>query len=144
MTMSSPNRLRHVLDKLAVEPPGTKTSLLRSLLPEIERALASGKAWRQVWQRLAEEGLEIIYKTFHRLLRRVRKKSGVTAAPSGKSFELTNPNIVDTAPTSEHGSLANLRRVEANRPGLHSQPKSLDELVHGRTASNAPTEYPAK
>ena len=143
MTMPSPNRLRHALDKLALEPPGTKTVLLLALLPESERALASGKTWRQVWQRLAEEGLEIIYKTFHRLLRRVRKKSGVTAAPSGKGFELTNPNIADTAPTSEHDPLANLRRVETNRPGLHSQPKSLDELVHGRAAYNALTKYPA-
>jgi len=91
MTISSPNRFRQVLEKLAAEPPGTKPAMLCYLLPEIERALASGKTWKQVWQCLAEEGLEINYKTFHRLLRRVRKKSRIAAAPSGKSLELTSP-----------------------------------------------------
>jgi hypothetical protein len=140
MTMPSPNRLRQALEKLVAAPPGTKTALLRLLLPDIERALTSGKTWKQVWQCLADEGLEISYNTLHRLLRRVRKKSRITAALRGKTPELANTRREEPASAVEHDPLANLRRVEANRPGFQWQPKSLDELVHGRTASSEPKE----
>jgi hypothetical protein len=60
----NPNRFRHTLEKLAAEPPSTKTALIRSLLSEIEAALASGKTWKQVWQCLADDGLDISYETF--------------------------------------------------------------------------------
>jgi hypothetical protein len=47
MLVSTPNRFRHALEKLAAEAPSTKTALIRSLLSEIEAALASGKTWKQ-------------------------------------------------------------------------------------------------
>jgi hypothetical protein len=74
MLVSTPNRFRHTLEKLAAEPPNTKTALIQSLLFEIEAALASGKTWKQVWQCLADDGLDISYQTFRKVLQRVRKK----------------------------------------------------------------------
>src|SRR5215469_11985083 len=87
MTMSSPNRYRDGLEKLAAEPPRTKTALLRFLLPKIERALTFGKTSKQVCQYWVEEGVEIDYRTFHRLFRRVRTKFSAMAGASGKSAE---------------------------------------------------------
>jgi len=43
MTKSSLHSYRQALEKLAEEPPTTKTALLRSLLPQIQLALRSGK-----------------------------------------------------------------------------------------------------
>jgi hypothetical protein len=54
--VSTPNRFRHALEKLAAEPPATKTALLGSLLLEIEAALGSGKTHKQIWQRLSDVG----------------------------------------------------------------------------------------
>ena len=138
MSISSANRFRQVLEKLAAEPPGTKPAMLCYLLPEIERALASGKTWKQVWQCLAEEGLEINYKMFHRLLRRVRRKSRMAAAPSGKSLELTSPVAEKAEAAVEHDPLVNLRRVEANKPGFPWQSNGTqDELVLRRASDEA-------
>ena len=83
MLVSTPNRFRHTLEKLAAEPPSTKTALIQSLLFEIEAALASGKTWKQVWQCLADDGLDISYQTFRKVLQRVRKKARMSA-PRGK------------------------------------------------------------
>src|SRR6266513_5316443 len=44
MAKSTPNLYRDILEKLAAEPPTTKTALLCSLLFEIEVALRSGDA----------------------------------------------------------------------------------------------------
>src|SRR5260370_40336745 len=85
MLTSSINRFRHALEKLAAEPPSTKTALIRSILPGIEAALASGKAWKQVWQSLADDGLDIRYETFRKLLGRARKKVRMSAPPRGKA-----------------------------------------------------------
>ena len=58
------NRYRRSLEKLTAEPPTTKTAMVCALLPEIESALVSGKTLKEVSQRLADEGLDITYKTF--------------------------------------------------------------------------------
>jgi len=100
------------------------TALLHSLLPDIERALRSGKRLNEVWQRLSEDGLDISRETFCRLVRRARKKNRPTAAPGGWE-KGTKPsdslNLQERgAPTSEaRDPLANLKRLEANRPGFH-------------------------
>ncbi len=119
MLMSTPNRFRHALEKLAAEPPSTKTALMRSLLSEIEAALASGKTWKQVWQCLADDGLDISYETFRKVLQRVRKKVRISAAPSGKSRELPDLRPQETAHGVARDPLENLKRLEENRPGFH-------------------------
>src|SRR5262249_53309197 len=70
---SMENRYRRSLEKLAAEPPSTKTALVCALLPEIETALVSGKTLKEVSQRLAQEGFDVAYKTFREIIRRVRR-----------------------------------------------------------------------
>ncbi len=126
-------RYRHSLEKLAAEPPTTKTALICSFLPEIELALASGKTRKQVWRRLTDEGLDVSYKTFHTIIRRARKKPRTTAAGGRKTP--TRSNAGDQALVCDplHDPLANLRRVEASRPGFHFRgTENLDVLVYGR------------
>src|SRR5262245_41035915 len=118
MNLSTPNRYRRSLEKLASEPPSTKSSLIWLLLPEIESALASGKRTREVWQCLTDEGLEISYDTFCRTMHRLRSKRLVSAARSGKRLALLKAHAKDGASDVTHDPLANLRKVEASRPGF--------------------------
>jgi len=130
------NRYRHTLEKLAAEPPATKTALICSLLPDIETALVSGKTRKQVWQRLAADGLDVTYKTFHTIIRRARKKPRTTAAPGRKSPRLLKTNEEGLAGESVHDPLENLRKVEESRPGFHFRgTENLDHLVYGRRES---------
>jgi len=96
MTKSSPYFYRQTLEKLAEEPPTTKTALLRSLLPQIQVALRSGKTLKQVWQRLSEDGLDISCETFCRLVRRARAKPRPSEAPSGESVAAPATSIQAT------------------------------------------------
>lgn len=131
--MSTTNLYRHALEKLAAEPPTTKTALLRSLLSEIEAALRSGKTHEQVWQSLSDAGLDITCETFCRLIRRARKKPHPSAARGGKSTEVPELHAQRTESSVEHDPLVNLRRVEASRPGFHYRgTESLDVLVLGK------------
>ena len=119
MLVSTPNRFRQALEKLAAEPPSTKTALMRSLLPEIEAALASGKTWKQVWQCLADDGLGISYETFRKVLQRVRKKARISAPRSGKSLDLPGAYSQETVDGVARDPLVNLKRLDENRPGFH-------------------------
>jgi hypothetical protein len=134
MLLSAPTRYRNTLEKLATEPPSTKTALLRDLLPQIELVLASGKTRKQVWQRLTQEGLDITFETFCRLLSRVRiKRPHITAALGGKNPVLWNKEATQSVAGAAHDPLANLRRVEQSRPGFHFRgTEHLDVLVHGK------------
>lgn len=127
------NRYCRALEKLAAEAPRTKTALICSLLPEIEIALASGKTRKEVWQRLADEGLDVTCKTFYTIMRRARNKRRLTAAPARKMRGLRVRKCEKGVPASEHDPLANLRRVEGSRPGFHYRAsQNLGVLVHGR------------
>ena len=133
MILSTPNRYRCSLEKLASQPPSTKTSLISLLMPEIESALASGKRTREVWQCLTDEGLEISYDTFCRTMHRLRSKRPASATRSGKRLVLLKAHAKDGAGDVTHDPLANLRRVEASRPGFHFRgTENLDVLVYGR------------
>ncbi len=137
MSKSTPYLYRDTLEKLAAEPPTTKTALLCSLLFEIEAALRSGKTHKQVWQRLSEAGLDITCETFCSLIRRARKKTRISAARGGKSIEVPELHAQQTATGAEHDPLVNLRRVEASRPGFHYRgTQNIDVLVHGRRESH--------
>ena len=142
MPKSTPYLYRDALEKLAAEPPTTKTALLCSLLLEIEGALRSGKTHKQIWQRLSEAGLDITCETFCRLVRRTRKKSRTSAARGGKSVEVPELHAQQTAIGVKHDPLANLRRIEASRPGFHYRgTENLDVLVHGRRASREQNKH---
>lgn len=134
--MSTPYLYRQALEKLAAEPPTTKTALLRSLLSEIEAALRSGKTHKQVWQRLSDAGLDITCETFCRLIRRALKKPRTPAPPGGKSTEVPALDAQQTETGVRHDPLVNLRRLEASRPGFHYRgTENLDILVHGVSGS---------
>ncbi|PYV73753.1 MAG: hypothetical protein DMG96_22215 [Acidobacteria bacterium] len=110
--------------------------VLGSLLFEIEVALRSGKTHKQIWQRLSDAGLDITCETFCRLIRRVRKKPRRSAARGGQSVEFPEVHAQRTATGVEHDPLANLRRIEASRPGFHFRAThNVDVLVHGRRES---------
>jgi hypothetical protein len=83
------DQFRECLKILASKPPRTKTRALRSLLPDIELALASGKTLKEIWQSVADAGFDISYDTFCVILRRRRKKSHVSTAGEerGKNAE---------------------------------------------------------
>ncbi len=142
MPKSTPYLYREALEKLAAEPPTTKTALLRSLLVEIEVALRSGKTHKEIWRRLSDVGLDINCETFCRLIRRVRNKTRISAARGGKSVEVPELHARQTASGVEHDPLANLRRVEASRPGFHFRgAENLDVLVHGRRESREQSKH---
>jgi len=137
MPKSTPYLYRDTLEKLAAEPPTSKTALLSSLLFEIEGALRSGKTHKQIWQRLSDAGLDISCETFCRLIRRARKKRRISAALGGKSVEVPELHAQKTATGAEHDPLVNLPKVEASRPGFHYRgTENLDVLVHGRRESH--------
>lgn len=136
MSMSTPNRYRHTLEKLTGEPPATKTALISILLPEIETALASGKTRRQIWQRLVEDGFDLSYDTFHSTLWRVQRKPRITAATRRKTPRISKGEVEEVTEEAGHDPLANLRKVEQSRPGFHYRgTENLDVLVHGRRES---------
>ena|SRR5215472_16269818 len=142
MAKSSPHFYRQTLEKLAEEPPSTKTALLRFLLPQIQAALRSGKTLKQVWQRLSEDSLDMSCETFCRLVRRVRAKPRETAPPSGKNLQPPTASTQAIEPGPARDPFANLKRLEANRPGFHWRPtKTVDELVHGRRAASDSTKH---
>ena len=134
--MSTIYLYRQTLEKLAAEPPATKTALVRSLLCEIEAALCSGKSHKQIWQRLSDAGLDITCETFCRLIRRARKKTRLSAARCGKSTEVPELDAEQTATGLKHDPLVNLRRLEVSRPGFHYRgTEDLDVLVYGERGS---------
>src|SRR6266699_3023937 len=110
--MSTPHRYRHTLEKLAAEPPASKTTLISILLPEIETALASGKTRRQIWQRLVEDGFDLSYDTFHSTLWRVQRKPRITAAPRRKTPKASKGEVEELTEEVGHDPLVNLRRLE--------------------------------
>jgi len=132
MTKSSPHPYRQTLEKLAEEPPTTKTALLHSLLPHIQLALRSGKTLKQVWQRLSEDGLDISCETFCRLVRRARTKPRPSAALSGKSVEVPAASTETPESSVARDPLANLRRLEENRPGFHWRGTNTQKTVMNR------------
>ena len=133
--MSTIYLYRQALEKLAAEPPTTKTALVRSLLCEIEAALCSGKSHKQIWQRLSDAGLDITCETFCRLSRRARKKPRLSAARCGKSLP-PSWDAKDAVSELKHDPLVNLRRLEQSRPGFHYPgTESLDVLVYGKKDS---------
>ena len=132
MTKSSPHFYRQTLEKLAEEPPTTKTALLRFLLPQIQVALRSGKTLKQVWQRLSEGGLDMSCETFCRLVRRARAQPRASAAPGGKSLDTPAASTEAPEGNAPNDPLANLRRLEENRPGFHWRGTNSQRTVMNR------------
>ena len=70
--MSMLKDYRLSLEKLANAPPKTKAALIRSLSPGIEAALNSGHSFKDIWEALGNEGLQMTYHVFHMTVWRAR------------------------------------------------------------------------
>src|ERR1700674_3587565 len=114
---------RQCLDKLAGAVPATKAALIRSLLPGIEAAVNSGQSLKKIWEALASEGLQMSYHSFHKAVWRARRMREPTAASNGgkqdKPSEAQGLREGKAETVGERDPLANLRRLEEDRPGFH-------------------------
>ncbi len=139
--MSMQNDYRHCLEKLAGAVPETKAALIRSLLPGIEAALNSGQSLKNIWQALRREGLEMSYHGFHKAVWRARKVRKPTAASSlGKHDVPSEAQVLHEAKVETveaRDPLANLKRLEENRPGFHWRgTQRVKTSVHATEDSN--------
>jgi len=136
MTMSSSNRYRATLEHLLSTVPSRKTAPVYTLLPQIELALASGWTRKELWESLSSDGLEVSYKTFNTIIRRARKKPRATAPRNwGKdsgSSECEQLQQRDVLNSDGHDPLANLKRLEENRPGFHWRGTNSQRTVMNR------------
>lgn len=136
MTLSISNRCRATLEKLLSTVPSRKTAPVYTLLPEIELALASGWTRKELWESLSSDGLEVSYKTFNTIIRRARKKPRATAPRNwGKdsgSSECEQLQQRDVLNSDGHDPLANLKRLEENRPGFHWRGTNRQRTVMNR------------
>jgi hypothetical protein len=137
--MSTQKDYRRCLEKLAAAPPKRKAALIRSLLPGIEAALNSGQSLKDIWEALETEGLQVSYHTFHMAVWRARRKPTATSS-WGKRDKTSEPQVLGQAgveAVEERDPLANLRRLEENRPGFQWRgTQKLQRLVHGTEDSN--------
>jgi hypothetical protein len=117
--MSTPKHYRRCLEQLAADRPKRRVALIRSLLPAIEAALTSGQNLKDIWEALQAEGLQVSYHTFYMVVWRTRRKpttgGGLEKHPKpSKAQTLREAKTVE-----ERDPLANLKRLEENRPGFH-------------------------
>ncbi len=135
------NDYRRCLDKLAAASPKKKAALIRSLLPGIEAALNSGQSLKEIWEALGSEGLQMSYHVFHITVSRARKAKKATAASNwekqDKPSKARRPQEAIVETVGERDPLANLRRLEEDRPGFHWRgTQNLKTSVHATEDSN--------
>jgi hypothetical protein len=135
-------RLPRLSGQTSRRSPKTKAALIRSLLPGIEAARNSGQSLKDIWEALGNEGLQMTYHVFHMTVWRARKNRKPTATSGGgkqdKPSESQGLQKARVETVEERDPLANLRRLEENRPGFHWRgTRSVKSLVHG-------TEDPVK
>ena len=137
--MSTQIDYRRCLEKLATAPPKRKAALIRSLLPGIEAAVNSGQSLKDIWEALETEGLQVSYHTFHMAVWRAKRKRTANSG-WGKQDKTSEPLGLGEAgvqAVEERDPLANLKRLEENRPGFQWRgTQKLQRLVHGREDSN--------
>ena len=110
------------LEELTAAPPKKKAALIRSLLPTIEAALRSGQTLKDIWETLDKQGLNMGYHVFQMTLWRARRSKAGTAPGWGKDTKPSDwqqPPDGDMPAPEARDPLANLKRLEANRPGFH-------------------------
>ena len=137
--MSTQNDYHRCLEKLAAAPPKRKAALVRSLLPSIEAALSSGQTLKDIWQALEVEGLPVSYHTFQMAVWRAKRKR--TAASNWEKREKPSDarrlEAVGIKVVEERDPLANLRRLEENRPGFQWRgTQKVEKVVQEREGSN--------
>ena len=137
--MSTQNDYHRCLEKLTATAPKRKAALVRSLLPSIEAALNSGQTLKDIWQALEVEGLPVSYHTFQMAVWRAKRKR--TAASNWEKREKPSDarrlEAVGIKVVEERDPLANLRRLEENRPGFQwRSTQRVQKVVQGKEGSN--------
>jgi hypothetical protein len=119
--MSMLKDYRSSIEELTATTPKKKAALIRSLLPTIEAALRSGQTLKDIWETLDKQGLNVGYHVFQMTLWRARRSKAGTAPGWGKDTKPSHSQAPDgDVPAPEaRDPLANLKRLEANRPGFH-------------------------
>jgi len=132
--MSTQKDYRRCLEQLAAAPPKRKAALIRSLLPGIEAAANSGQTLKDIWEALETEGLEVSYHTFLMAIWRAKRKRTAHQGweKKDKASEREEGWNRDAETVEERDPLANLKRLEENRPGFQWRgTQKLQRLVHG-------------
>jgi hypothetical protein len=86
-------------------------------------SLRSGQTLKDIWETLDEQGLDIGYHVFQMTIWRARRSKA--AAASGGWEKGTKPSDSQDSPDADMPTMeardpfANLKRLEANRPGFH-------------------------
>lgn len=120
---------KHAIRTLKTDQRPTKTGFVRTLIPDIDDAVASGYTLKSIWERIRTQRPDLTYSEFCLYLRRARTKRTRTATAGGRKSD------PDGLSDLRHGSdpLANIRRLESARPGFqYGGTQDLDVLVHGR------------
>ena len=121
--MSTLKEYRSSIQELTATTPQKKAALVRSLLPTIEAALRSGQTLKAIWETLDKQGLNVGYHVFQMTLWRARRsKAGTPPGGWEKDTKLSDseqPREEDVPTPEARDPFANLKRLEANRPGFH-------------------------
>jgi hypothetical protein len=134
--MSTLNEYRSCLNELTAATPRKKAALIRSLLPSIEAALSSGQTLKDIWVALEKKGLGMAYRVFQMTVWRARRSKKKTAPRDWEKVNLSSPQepLQQSEPLNVEGRdpLANLRRLEENRPGFHWRGTNSQRTVMNR------------
>jgi len=132
-------RLPPLFGAISCRSPKRKAALIRSLLPGIEAALISGQTLKDIWEALETEGLQVSYHTFHMAVWRAKRKRTATSGWE-KQDQPAQPQGQGDArveAVEERDPLANLRRLEENRPGFQWRgTQKVQRLVNGKDNLN--------
>jgi len=134
--MSTLNEYRTCLNELAAATPRKKAALIRSLLPSIEAALSSGQTLKDIWTALEKKGLGMAYRVFQMTVWRARRSKKTTAPRDWEKVNVSSLQepLQQSEPLNVEGRdpLANLRRLEENRPGFHWRGTNSQRTVMNR------------
>lgn len=120
---------KHAIRTLKTQLQPTKTGFVRTLISDIDDALADGYTLKAIWERIRTQRPDLTYSEFCLYVRRARSKPTQTATARGRR---SDPGVLGD---SRDGCdpLANIRRLENARPGFqYGGTQDLDVLVHGR------------
>lgn len=134
--MSTLNEYRTCLNELAAATPRKKAALIRSLLPSIEAARNSGQTLKDIWTALENKGLGMAYRVFQMTVWRARRSKKTTAPRDWEKVNVSSLQelLQQNEPLNAEGRdpLANLRRLEENRPGFHWRGTNSQRTVMSR------------
>lgn len=124
---------KHAIRTLKTDQRPTKTGFVRTLIPDIDDALAAGYTLKAIWGRVRTQRPDLTYSEFCLYLRRARTKPTQTATARGRKGD---PGEIGDS-RDLYDPLANIRRLESARPGFqYGGTQDLDVLVHGRKTND--------